>query len=60
VRLIPHHPDAYAKSGTTSFYDTVMLCESSHHDVHEGGRTIRLKDGRLLSPEGWVAIRGAA
>jgi hypothetical protein len=60
VRLIPHHPDAYAKSGTTSFYDTVMLCESSHHDVHEGGKTIRLKDGRLLSPEGWVEIRGAA
>jgi hypothetical protein len=35
-------------------HDTVMLCASSHHDVHEGGKTLRLKDGRLLSPDGWV------
>jgi hypothetical protein len=35
-------------------HDTVMLCESSHHDVHEGGKALRLKDGRLLSPDGWV------
>jgi hypothetical protein len=52
--LIPHHPDAYARSRTTSVHDTVMLCASSHHDVHEGGKTLRLKDGRLLSPDGWV------
>jgi hypothetical protein len=52
--LIPHHPDAYARSRTTSFEDAVMLCERSHHDVHEGGKTLRLKDGRLLGPEGWI------
>jgi hypothetical protein len=59
LRLIPHHPDAYAKTGTTSFYDTVMLCEPSHNDVHEGGKTIRLKDGRLLSADGWVTASAA-
>jgi hypothetical protein len=53
--LIPHHPEAYARSKITSFFDTVMLCERSHHDVHEGGKTLRLKDGRLLSPQGWIA-----
>jgi hypothetical protein len=52
--LVPHHPDAYARSGTTSFYDAVMLCDRSHDDLHVGGKTLRLKDGRLLGPHGWV------
>ncbi|MCU1672794.1 MAG: hypothetical protein JWN77_907 [Frankiales bacterium] len=51
--LIPHHPDAYARSGTTSVRDTVMVCEGTHHDIHHG-KTIRLKDGRLLNANGWV------
>lgn len=54
VPLIPHHPVAFARSKTTSFFDTVMFCERSHHDLHEGGKTLRLKDGRLLGPDGWV------
>jgi hypothetical protein len=58
--LIPHHPEAYARSKTTSFYDTVMFCERSHHDLHEGGKTLLLKDGRLLGPEGWVSQDSAA
>jgi hypothetical protein len=52
--LIPHHPEAFARSKTTSFYDTVMFCEHSHHDIHEGGKTLLLKDGRLLNANGWV------
>ena len=59
--MIPHHPEAYAKSGTTSFYDTVMLCEGGcHDDIHVGGQVVRLRDGRLLGPEGWVAVAAAA
>jgi hypothetical protein len=53
-RLVPHHPDPWAVSGTTSFFDTVMFCEQTHHDLHSGGKTIRLKDGRWLSAAGWV------
>jgi len=53
--LIPHHPEAFARSRTTSFFDTVMFCDRSHHDLHEGGKTLLLKDGRLLSPDGWVS-----
>lgn len=52
--LVPHHPDAFARGGTTSFFDTVMLCDGSHDDIHVGGKTLRLKDGRLLGPNGWV------
>ncbi|MCA1712151.1 MAG: 13E12 repeat family protein [Actinobacteria bacterium] len=53
--LIPHHPEAYARSGLTSFYDTVMFCDRSHDDLHVGGKTLLLKDGRLLGPDGWVS-----
>jgi hypothetical protein len=61
TRLIPHHPDAYATSGTTSFYDTVMLCEGGcHDDVHVGGHVVRLRDGRALGPEGWLPVAAAA
>jgi hypothetical protein len=52
--LVPHHPDAYARTGITSLRDTVMLCDVTHHELHEGHKTIRLKDGRLLNENGWV------
>lgn len=52
--LIPHHVDPYARCGTTSLSDTVMLCEGTHHDLHEGDKTVRLKDGRLINAHGWV------
>ena len=53
-RLIPHHVTPWASCGTTSLYDTVLLCEQTHRDVHLGGHPIRLKDGRLLGPHGWT------
>jgi hypothetical protein len=60
-RLIPHHPEAYAVSGRTSFYDTVLLCEGGcHDDIHVGSKVIRLRNGRLLGPEGWVSELRAA
>lgn len=59
-RLIPHHATPYAICGTTSLGDTVLFCEVTHHDLHEGGKTIRLTDGRLLSPTGWIDSGAAA
>jgi hypothetical protein len=53
-RLIPHHVIAYSICGTTSLEDTVLVCELTHHDLHEGGKTIRLKHGRRLNAAGWV------
>jgi hypothetical protein len=58
--LIPHHPNPWVHCGTTSFYDSVMVCDRSHDDIHVGGRTIRLRDGRLLGPNGWVPQIGVA
>lgn len=59
VPLVPHHPNAWARTQSTSFFDTTMLCEHHHHDLHDGRRTLRIRDGRLLSPAGWVAQVGA-
>jgi hypothetical protein len=53
-RLIPHHVDAWASSGTTALSGTVLLCESDHGALHRG-RTLTLKDGRRLNENGWVS-----
>lgn len=53
-RLVPHHATPWVRCGTTSLADTVLLCEQTHRDLHTGGHAIRLKDGRLLGPDGWV------
>lgn len=53
-RLVPHHPDAFARTGRTSLGDTVWICEANHHDLHSGKRTLRLRDGRWLDENGWT------
>lgn len=52
--LIPHHVIAWALVGTTSLDETVLVCEQTHHVLHSGGKTIKLKDGRYLNATGWV------
>ena len=53
-RLVPHHPEAWGRTGRTSLADTVLLCDRNHHDLHSGGRTLRLRDGRWLDEHGWT------
>jgi len=53
-KLFPHHAEPWHATGTTSLAETVPLCDTDHHHIHEGHRTLRLKDGRLLGPDGWV------
>jgi hypothetical protein len=52
--LIPHHVVPWSVCGTTSLVDTVWVCPQTHHDIHVGGKTIRLKDGRYLNEHGWA------
>ncbi len=52
--LVPHHATPWHLTGTTSYRDSVPLCDTTHHDLHTGNRTIRLRDGRRLSPHGWT------
>jgi hypothetical protein len=54
-RHIPHHAEPWARCRTTSLGDTVSVCEQTHHDLHAGGHTLRLKDGRWLNERGWTS-----
>lgn len=49
----PHHASPWARVRRTSLADTVLLCDRTHQDLHEG-KTVRLKDGRRLGPDGWL------
>lgn len=51
--LHPHHATPWALTGTTSLADTVHLCDHCHRHVHHG-KTLQLKDGRRLGPDGWL------
>jgi hypothetical protein len=54
-RLIPHHGGLFSNTGVTALEDIAMVCEIDHdHELHGKGRTIELKDGRVLGPNGWV------
>ena len=53
-RLVPHHPDAWARTGRTSLNDTVWICDRHHHDLHTGHKTLRLRDRRWLHQDGWT------
>jgi len=52
--LVPHHVRKYAADGITVLEESLLFCESAHHDIHTGKKTLRLRDGRLVNEEGWV------
>lgn len=52
--VVPHHVDAWARTGRTSLRGTAGLCDLHHHDLHVGRKVLRLRDGRRLSEDGWV------
>ncbi len=58
VPLIPHHVRQHAVHGTTSVSETLLVCDRLHADIHTGKRTIRLRDGRLITEEGWLVEHG--
>ncbi len=52
--LRPHHVRRYADDGITTLDQTVMICDTCHRDLHEGGKTLRLRDNRLINEQGWT------
>ena len=52
--LVPHHGTLFSRTGTTSLRDAVPLCQRDHHALHDQQRTLRLADGRVIGPQGWV------
>ncbi|HEU0103703.1 MAG TPA: hypothetical protein VFR07_15390 [Mycobacteriales bacterium] len=58
--LVPHHGAPWHSTGSTSADDTFPLCDLTHDHLHVRGRTITLRDGTRLGPEGVVRDRPAA
>lgn len=54
VPIRPHHVLGFAEDRVTSLEDTLPVCSVLHRDLHEGGRTVRLRDGRYLNAHGFV------
>jgi hypothetical protein len=54
--VIPHHVLWFSKGGLTITSNLVPLCRHHHHDVHEGHRTLRTRDDRLITPDGWAHL----
>ncbi len=50
----PHHVEPWWKTHRTRLDDLAPICEHHHHDVHDGHRTLRLRDGRLIDDQGWA------
>ncbi len=46
--LRPLHACRWANDGSTSLDETLPVCHTLHHDLHEGGKTVRLRDSRYL------------
>lgn len=53
-RTRPHHVVPWWLSRITRLNDLIPACDHHHHDIHEGGRTLRLRDGRHINPTGWT------
>jgi hypothetical protein len=59
TRTVPHHVRPWWLTGRTRLDDLIPLCKGNHHDVHDGHRTLRLRDGRLIDEHGWVQTQGS-
>jgi len=57
---VPHHVEPYWMSRRTRLRDMIPACEHCHHDLHDGHRTLRLRDGRLIKEQKWVTTAAAA
>jgi hypothetical protein len=52
---VPHHVRPWWLSGETRLEDLIPVCKGNHHDIHEGHRTLVLRDGRRIDEFGWVS-----
>ncbi len=51
---VPHHAEPWWKTHQTTVRDLVPLCQHHHHDLHDGSKTLRLRDSRCIDEWGWT------
>ncbi len=52
---VPHHAEPWWKTHQTTVKDLVPLCQHHHHDLHDGSKTLRLRDDRCIDEWGWTS-----
>lgn len=58
-RCEAHHPQPFSEGGDTSLTNTALVCvgTNGHHaQLHDQGRTVLTKNGRLLGPHGYLDL----
>ena len=53
-QLVPHHVRRYSDDGITALDESLLLCDTAHHDIHTGKRKLHLRDGRTVNEQGWI------
>lgn len=51
---VPHHVVPWALGGPSTQSNTVLLCGSCHHLLHDRDRPLLLTTGRRIGPRGWL------
>ncbi len=51
---VPHHVVPWALGGLSTLANTVLLCRSCHHLLHDRDRTLLLVHDRRIGPRGWL------
>lgn len=51
---VPHHVVPWALGGPSTQANTVLLCRSCHHLLHDRDRPLELTRDRRIGPRGWL------
>ena len=51
---VPHHVEPWALGGPSTLANTVLLCPSCHHLLHDRQQPLLLTDGTRIGPRGWL------
>jgi hypothetical protein len=54
IDLVPHHVLRHAETGHTSLEESLPVCPRLHQDLHLGKKAVRLRDGRLVTEDGYL------
>jgi hypothetical protein len=57
IDLVPHHVLRHSRTGHTALEESLPVCDRLHKDLHLGKKSIRLRDGRLVTEDGYVSER---
>ena len=58
ARCQAHHMQHWSRGGASDLPNYALLCHAHHHEVHDRGAWVQHRDGRWLTPDGYLAPPG--